>query len=646
MRVVKSNFIPDWSRPGKTTTVTSDWAPRVTGRHATWMQRKGGKQWRRRKERNEERKKAKKIKLRVATLNVGTMTGKGREVADLMERRRVDILCVQETRWKGKRARCIGGGYKMWYCGSGNKKNGVGIILKKEHVNRVVELWRVSERIICLKMELDGVMLNVISAYAPQVGYIREEKETFWLDLDETVEKIPRNERIVVGAYLNGHVGEGNNGDEECMGRHGLGKRNNEGQAVVDFAKRRELAITNTYFVKKPAHRVTYSSGGRSSQVDYIMVRRRRIKEVVDTKVVVGESVAKQHRIVVSAIIISTKWRKAPKLVKRIKWWKLKDSQVNSKFKMDVIESGILSGQEDWQRIAEMIRSIARKELGETSGNVSTAGKRETWWWNQEVQEKLKDKKKAKKAWDTIRDDASKLAYKTAIKQAKREVAKARNKAYKELYEKLETKEGENEIFKIAKQRNRQSKDVQQVRVIKSKTGEILMEEEKVKQRWKEYFDNLLNHENPRERRETRTEERERDVEDISGEEVRTGLRRMKKGKAQGPDDIPVEAWIALGNKGVEFLVKFFNRLLRGEKMPDEWRRSVLVPLYKGKGDIKECGNYRGIKLMSHTIKLWERIIEARIRKNVTIAEQQFGFMPEEYHRCNLLSKDAVGKVD
>ena len=292
---------------------------------------------------------------------------------------------------------------------------------------------------------------------------------------------------------------------------------------------------------------------------------------------------------------------------------------------MDLIESGILSGQEDWQRIAEMIRNIDRRELGETSGKVSTAGGRETWWWNQEVQEKLKDKKKAKKTWDTIRGDASKLAYKTARKQAKREVAKARNKAYEELYEKLEAKE-ENEVFKIAKQRNRQSKDVRQVRVIKSKTGQILMEEEKVKQRWKEYFDNLLNHESPRER-ETRTEGRERDVEDISGE-VRTGLRKMKKGKAQGPDDIPVEAWIALGNIGVELLVNFFNRLLRGEKMLDEWRRSVLVPLYKGKGDIKECGNYRGIKLMSHTMKLWERIIEARIWKDVTIAEQQFEFMP------------------
>ena len=100
MRDVKSDFISDRSRPGKTTTVTSDWAPRVTGGHATWMQRRVGKQWKRRREMKKGRK------LRVATLNVGTMTSKGREwslwneegwMADLMERRGVDILRVQET---------------------------------------------------------------------------------------------------------------------------------------------------------------------------------------------------------------------------------------------------------------------------------------------------------------------------------------------------------------------------------------------------------------------------------------------------------------------------------------------------------------------------------------------------------------------
>ena len=93
-----------------------------------------------------------------------------------------------------------------------------------------------------------------------------------------------------------------------------------------------------------------------------------------------------------------------------------------------------------------MIRSIAKIELGKTSGKISTAGRRETWWWNQEVKEKLKDKRNAKKIWGTMRDGASKLANKIARKQAKREVARARNKAYEELYEKLETKMGENEL--------------------------------------------------------------------------------------------------------------------------------------------------------------------------------------------------------
>ena len=60
-------------------------------------------------------------------------------------------------------------------------------------------------------------------------------------------------------------------------------------------------------------------------------------------------------------------------------------------------------------------------------------------------------------------------------------MAKARNKAYEELYKKLETKEGEKKLFKIAKQRNKQTKQGCATRVIKSKTGEILMEEEKVK---------------------------------------------------------------------------------------------------------------------------------------------------------------------
>ena len=163
---------------------------------------------------------------------------------------------------------------------------------------------------------------------------------------------------------------------------------------------------------------------------------------MVDTKVIVGESAVKQHRILVSAIIIWAKWRKAPKPVKRIKWWKLKDPKVKNKFKIAVIENGMFGGQEDWQSVAEMIWSIARMELGETSGKViRQVDGRHDGGTRKSRRKGRKCKRKAKKVWDTIRDVASKLAYKTERKQAKRKVAKARNKAYEKLYEKLETKE-------------------------------------------------------------------------------------------------------------------------------------------------------------------------------------------------------------
>ena len=56
----------------------------------------------------------------------------------------------------------------------------------------------------------------------------------------------------------------------------------------------------------------------------------------------------------------------------------------------------------------------------------------------------------------------------------------------------------------------------------------------------------------------------------------------------------------------------------------------MLVPIFKNKGDVQSCSNYRGIKLISHTMKLWERVVEARLRCEVTISEQQYGFVPRK----------------
>ena len=63
------------------------------------------------------------------------------------------------------------------------------------------------------------------------------------------------------------------------------------------------------------------------------------------------------------------------------------------------------------------------------------------------------------------------------------------------------------------------------------------------------------------------------------------------------------------------------------EKIPDIWRKSILIPIYKNKGDILNYGNYRGIKLMCHSMKLYESVHENRLRNIVSISEEQFGFV-------------------
>ena len=90
-------------------------------------------------------------------------------------------------------------------------------------------------------------------------------------------------------------------------------------------------------------------------------------------------------------------------------------------------------------------------------------------------------------------------------------------------------------------------------------------------------------------------------VRRIQESKVREVLKRMKMGKAMGPDGILIKVWRCLEDITIVWLTKMFNDIFRSNKMPEEWRRSILIPIYKNKGDIQSCTNYLGIKLMSHT---------------------------------------------
>ena len=153
---------------------------------------------------------------------------------------------------------------------------------------------------------------------------------------------------------------------------------------------------------------------------------------------------------------------------------------------------------------------------------------------------------------------------------------------------------------------------------------------EAVLKRWKQYFEKLINEENNREPLKEEAEVVNKEVNCVSREKMKNALRKMKNDKAVGSVELPVEVSKCMGEMGIKFLTRLFNRLLVGKRMPGEWRRSVLILIYKNKGDQQCCGNYRRIKLISHIMKIWERIIEAKLINRVEISKQKYGFMPEK----------------
>ena len=212
-------------------------------------------------------------------------------------------------------------------------------------------------------------------------------------------------------------------------------------------------------------------------------------------------------------------------------------------------------------------------------------------------------------------------------REAKKAVAIARAEAYNRLYEDLDTTEGQKRALRMAKKKDKDSKDIYQAKAIKNKEGVTLFENDKILERWHEYFKTLMNEENPREERTGGQRIVDGEVEEISEAEITLAMKKMKTGKAVGPDNIPVEVWKGMGPVGIRYLRRLFRKIMEEENIPTEWRTSTLIPIYKNKGDILNCGNYRGIKLMSHTMKLLERVVEGRLRCIVNISNEQFGFM-------------------
>ena len=103
-------------------------------------------------------------------------------------------------------------------------------------------------------------------------------------------------------------------------------------------------------------------------------------------------------------------------------------------------------------------------------------------------------------------------------------------------------------------------------------------------------------------------------MEEISLEEIMSGMRKMKLGKTSQVSEISMEMINASEKVGIDVMMKLSQRVLDGKGMPEDWNTNVMVSIYKGKGDLTNCTAYRIVKLLKHGMKIIERVLEKRIK--------------------------------
>ncbi|GJV94484.1 retrovirus-related pol polyprotein LINE-1 [Tanacetum coccineum] len=266
----------------------------------------------------------------------------------------------------------------------------------------------------------------------------------------------------------------------------GFGVRNEEGRAILDFAMAHDLVVVNSYFKKRDHHLITFHSGGRCTRIDYLLVRRKDLKACKECSVFPGEACSSQHRLLaLDTMFKSIHRRRVGRVTPRILWKNLTGDATKT-FRSRVAEGVatqaevISSSDADsmWNSLASIIKDAAKDTLGVAMGTSKThTARRESWWLGEEVQSKVGAKQSRFKELLSCQEGnqeerfRAQEKYKEATKEAKKAVSQAKKKAYEEIYKKMDSKEGANDIFKIAKARERRRRDLGNICFIKDERG-------------------------------------------------------------------------------------------------------------------------------------------------------------------------------
>ena len=163
--------------------------------------------------------------------------------------------------------------------------------------------------------------------------------------------------------------------------------------------------------------------------------------------------------------------------------------------------------------------------------------------------------------------------------------------------------------------------------IIRNGNGDMIADSRSILDRWKNYFDQLLNVHAEQDIEDDDLQTAEILVTEPSVLEVEMAIDKLKMYKASGPDGIPAELIKSGGEKLIEKIHRLLSIIWVKEALPNEWKESIIVPIYK-KGDKTDCNNYRGISLLSTSYKILTNILVSRLTPYIDdiIGDHQCGF--------------------
>ena len=319
-----------------------------------------------------------------------------------------------------------------------------------------------------------------------------------------------------------------------------FGKRNADGERVLEFSIANNLVVANSWFKKRSEHLVTYQSGLYSTQIDYMLCKRRLLKYVSNVKVVPGEKCASQHKLVVAILRIPPIKKVKKQFEPRIKVWKLLNpdlkAQFFAKFTSLTNQKGPAkkSVNDNWLFLKKNPLSTSKHVCGVSS---KVPWKKQMWWWNSEVDAAVTEKRKFFNLWKA---GGSRDAYVSAKRASNRIVYHAKNETLKCHLQK--NKADFTNIFRLAKQIRHNNQDVVGEKPVLNDTGTLSLDDSAKKAAWREYYVRLLDHEFPwNENNLSDVLPGEGPSPPITNDMVRKAVCKMIPGKAAGPTGVVSE---------------------------------------------------------------------------------------------------------